>query len=274
MGRYPLDLRGVAEKLNRAAYHIGILDEEIAEFRREHPITTFGEFAGSRALLVKVRVPKTPDLRWGVMLGDVIHNLRCALDHGVWQLVQRNVKAGFKVAPTEAQQRLIQLPIAHTRRNFENAPVMRFLTTRQITFLRSRQPYRRPWPDATPLSELAWLSNTDKHRVVHATHFALETWEAFKFRSRSNLSAGRVVAAEPLIGAGDRVIDGAAIARLTYETPVEWRARTGRDPYVEIEGEFASEIRFGDGRPISSAQLAKLHEFVLIRLQTLEARLG
>lgn len=268
MGRYPLDLRGVA------AYHIDALDKEIADLRKEHPITTFAEFEGESAFLVKVRVPKTPDLRWGVMLGDAIHNLRCALDHAVWQLIQRNVRAGFKVAPTEAQERRIHYPIYDTRDGFSGATAIRFLTTRQIAFLRWRQPYRRPRPDATPLAELAWLSNTDKHRIVHAAHFGLETWEGFRFHINSNLSAGSLMASEALIDAGDRLIDGTPIARLTFETPARMRAMTGKDPHVEVDGEFASEIRFGEGRPLPSSQLSKLHEIVLTRMRTLEVRLG
>jgi hypothetical protein len=274
VGRYPLDLRGVGEKLDRAAHHIDALDKEVAEFRKDHPITTFAEFEGGSTFVVKVRVPDTPDLRWGVMLGDGIHDLRCALDHAVWQLVQRNVRAGFKVAPTEAQQKGIQYPISNTRHGFNSAPVLRFLTTRQITFLRWRQPYRSPRPDATPLAELAWLSNTDKHRIVHAAQFGLESWEGFRMRIDSNLSAGRVLASEALIDVGDRLVDGTAIARLTFEVPAGVRATTDKDPYIHVDGEFASEIRFGEGRPMPSSQLSRLHEIILTRIQTLEKRLG
>jgi hypothetical protein len=274
VGRYPLDFRGVAEKLGRAAHHIDMLDEEVAEFRKQHPITTFAEFEGGNTFLVKVRVPATPDLRWGVMLGDAIHNLRCALDHAVWQLVQRNVRARFKVAPSAAQERRIQFPISNTREGFNDAPVMRFLTKRQITFLRWRQPYRRPRPDATPLAELVWLSNTDKHRIVHVAHFGLETWDGVRLRIDSNLSAGRLMESRALIGPGDRLDDGTAIARMRFDAPVEVRVTTAQDPHVEVDGEFASEIRFGDGRPIPSSQLSTLHEIILTRMATLNERLG
>ncbi len=274
MGRYPLDLRGVAEKLDRAAYHIDLLDKEIANFRREHPITTFAEYEGGKTFLVKVRVPATPDLRWGVMLGDAIHNLRCALDHAVWELVQRNVRAGFKSEPTQAQKGRITYPVAYERSSFYGATAVRFLTTRQVAFVRRFQPYLRPRPEATPLAEIAWLSNTDKHRIVHATHFALETWDDFKLHCQSNLSAGRITASEPLIGPGDRLTDGTSVVRLTYEVPSKWRALTRKEPWVEVKGEFKSEIRFGEGRPIPNPELTRLHEFIHTRLQTLERRLG
>jgi hypothetical protein len=274
VSRYPLDLRGVAEKLDRAAHHIRVLDKEIADFRKEHPITTVAEFEGGKTFVVKARVPETPHLRWGVMLGDAIHNLRCALDHAVWQLVQRNVAAGFKVAPTDAQEKSIYFPITDTRGKFEKAQVLRFLTTRQITFLRWRQPYRSQWPAATPLSELAWLSNFDKHRIVHAAHVGLESWDDFKLHMRSNLSAGRVMASEALVSPGDRLADGTPIVRLTFEVPSGVRAATGKEPFLEVQGEFKSEIRFGEGRPMPSSQLGKLHELVLLRMQTLEHRLG
>lgn len=274
MGRYPLDLGGVFAKLERAAEHIAALDHEVQEFQAANPISTVAEFEGDTAFLVKVRVPETPDLRWGVILGDAIHNLRCALDHAVWELVQRNVRAGFKTQPTEAQQRRITYPIAYRHGDFYNSEAVRFLTTRQVAFIRRFQPYLRPWPEATPFGELGWLSNTDKHRIVHGTHVALESWNEFKLRVRSNLSAGRVTAFEPLIAAGDRLTDGEAIVRLTYEAPPEWREATGKQPWAEVAGEFRSEIRFGEGRPIPRSELTRLHDLLLTRMKTVEIRLG
>lgn len=274
MGRYPLDLRGVFAKLDRAASHIAALDKEVAKFRAAHPITTFAEYEGGRTFLVRVRVAEMPDLRWGVRLGDAIHNLRCALDHAVWELVQRNVRAGFKSQPKEAQQRRITYPIAYKRKDFYNSEAVRFLTTRQVAFVRRFQPYLRPRPEATPFGELGWLSNTDKHRIVHGTHVALESWDDFRLHCESNLSAGRIMASEALIGPGDRLTDGTAIVRLTFEAPADVRAATGQEPYVEVHGEFKSEIRFGEGRPIPSSQLSRLHDVILTRMKTLEMRLG
>jgi hypothetical protein len=132
MGRYSLDLRGVFAKLERASEHIAALDHEVREFQGANPITTFAEFEGGTTFLVKVRVPETPDLRWGVLLGDAIHNVRCALDHAVWELVRRNVRARFKAQPTQAQERRITYPIAYRRKDFYNSEAVRFLTTRQV----------------------------------------------------------------------------------------------------------------------------------------------
>ena len=144
MHRYPLDLTGALVKLDRAAEHIRFLVGEVDAFQKDNPLTTFAEFEANRDFLVKVRVPQTPDLQWGVVLGDAVHNLRSALDHAAWELVQRNVRAGFKPVLTEKQERLIQYPISDDRARFKTAPVMRFLTTRQIALLRRYQPYRRP----------------------------------------------------------------------------------------------------------------------------------
>jgi hypothetical protein len=82
------------------------------------------------------------------------------------------------------------------------------------------------------------------------------------------------MASEALIGAGDRLEDGTAIVRLTFEVPTEWREATGKEPWVEVQGEFKSEIRFGEGRPIPSFELSRLHNLILQRMRTLETRLG
>ncbi len=274
MGRYPLNLTGALGKLDRAAEHVRCLVGEVDAFQNDNPLRTFAEFEGGRDFLVKVRVPQTPDLRWGVMLGDAVHNLRSALDHAAWELVQRNVRAGFKPALTEKQERSIQYPIGDDRARFDAAPILRFLTTRQIALLRRYQPYRRPWPEASPLSELAWLDNTDKHRIVHPAHIALGAWEPVRFRIQSNLSAGRCVLAEPLVGADDRLVDGVAIARLSFDMPSAAHAATGANPQIEVEGEFASEIRFGDGRPIPKSHLDTLHELIFNIIRLLQLRVG
>jgi hypothetical protein len=274
MRRYPLNLTGATEKLDRAAEHVRSLVGEVDAFQNDNPLTTFAEFEAGHDFLVKVRVPRTPDLRWGVMLGDTVHNLRSALDHAAWELVQRNVRAGFKPALTQRQERSIQYPIADDRAKFNDAAIMCFLTTRQTALLRKYQPYRRPWPEATPLSELAWLDNIDKHRIIHPAHIALGAWELVRFRIQSNLSAGQCILAEPLIGADDRLVDGAAIARLTFEMPSAAGAATAAAPHIQVDGEFASEIRFGEGRPIPKYHLDTLHELIFNIIRLLKLRIG
>jgi hypothetical protein len=96
----------------------------------------------------------------GLIFGDYIHNLRCALDQLVWALAVNN--NGGK---DPANANLVGFPIADQRAQFYDAPVLRNLTWEQATVLESFQPYHGG--DAhKALADLNSLWNDDKHRLV------------------------------------------------------------------------------------------------------------
>lgn len=75
-------------KLLRAAEIIRELQAEVTAFHQSHPYKLVSEReASSGAHVVRVRILRTPPIRWGALIGDAIHNLRSALDLLVWQLV-------------------------------------------------------------------------------------------------------------------------------------------------------------------------------------------
>jgi hypothetical protein len=80
-------LDGVREKVGWANDHFATLDDEIHEWvhRYMHPGNAdFYPEAGIH--VIRWDAPPTP-LLWSVMSGNVVHNLRSALDHLVWQMV-------------------------------------------------------------------------------------------------------------------------------------------------------------------------------------------
>jgi hypothetical protein len=86
-------LRGPRLKLDRAKKHLNDLEEGVNRFFETDPYELFVEDnleAGQRQHKIR-RVDPVPDAL-GLIAGDVIHNLRSALDHLVWQLVIANGK--------------------------------------------------------------------------------------------------------------------------------------------------------------------------------------
>src|SRR5207248_11185539 len=83
----PPDLTGVHLKLERADQHITALGDEITEFGRDYITYELrqGKLDDSYAVHFHFTKPIPP--RWGVMIGDICHNLRSALDHLVAALV-------------------------------------------------------------------------------------------------------------------------------------------------------------------------------------------
>ena len=86
-------LDGPIAKLDRAKTHFQALNKSIGAFKRSKTqdfiVTHFDPDTGEKALSLKIlKEPKNPE--WGLILGDMVHNLRSALDHLVWQLVLLN----------------------------------------------------------------------------------------------------------------------------------------------------------------------------------------
>src|SRR5205809_1133820 len=83
-------LSGVRLKLARALCEVTALDKEVVHFieTAPHPYRPALDFnVDTRILTFSVHIEKTPDPMWGVRIGEVIHNLRSALDHIIWELV-------------------------------------------------------------------------------------------------------------------------------------------------------------------------------------------
>lgn len=105
---------------------------------------------------------------WGLMLGDVAHNYRSALDHIAWAVVCRGRKPPTVL--TESQQRAIQFPIADARAAFNSSLRSRLPGARRadVGVIRRRQPYHYSMRFQLRhyLTVLAALNNRDKHRTL------------------------------------------------------------------------------------------------------------
>lgn len=181
------NLDGCREKRRRAGEHFQALDKALYDWLGEPGVdkalwTMRGEFRPDKGEFAFVgRMLKRPDevLRWGVILGDAIHNIRSALDQLVWQLVLLNGKM-----PSRANQ----FPICDTpedylgnggKRKGKRRYYLEGVLGDHKKLIDRHQPYRdRPAgasPDAIhPLSAVRELSNTDKHQVIHWTDFAVD----------------------------------------------------------------------------------------------------
>jgi hypothetical protein len=158
------DLTGVHAKLDRAEEHMDALRDEIRPLM-EGLSSVQGEtrhnvlddsysviMRGSAAL---------PVVRWGVLLGDVCHNMRSALDHLVAALV-----------PAGQVQRHHQFPILRTALDWSNEMNKRknmldHVDPTHVAIIESAQPYM-PNTGLPGLTVLQRFSNNDKHRLIHA----------------------------------------------------------------------------------------------------------
>lgn len=102
--------------------------------------------------------------RWGLLLGDGVHNLRSALDHVVYALAR-----SMPGNDPPANFRQLQFPICSSDEAFKgNRWHIKSLTKEMQASIERLQPYNRRQPNGfAPLEWLAFLDDVDKHRILH-----------------------------------------------------------------------------------------------------------
>lgn len=163
-------LDDIAIKLDRAEEHLHTLDAEISRFATEQPyafhVVTYKGSDKVRDFLWL----REPPRRWSALVGDCVHNLRCALDHIVWTL-----SGGDGTAPNHAEFPIFQDERKYFERTNQGKPkrgsglskiegVNPLAARARIDAL---QPFTTPHAARHPLWVLHELDRFDKHRALH-----------------------------------------------------------------------------------------------------------
>ena len=106
--------------------------------------------------VIKVTLPPETffDMRFGVLIGEIFYNLRCASDYLVFELAK--LDSGM-------EQNGTQFPIVDTKKDFEGrvkGPWLRGIKTAHVAEIERLQPYN----GCTWTKRLRECSNPDKHR--------------------------------------------------------------------------------------------------------------
>jgi hypothetical protein len=235
----PPSLEGVREKFRRAEQHFDLLQAEIRGFfHREHqPIGVSAGYldAESGWHIFYGFVEEEPPLRLGVILGDFVHNARSALDHLVWQLVLLNG------GTPKSGARGNRWPIANTEHEWRTAhgSDVRDVAATHVATIEQTQPYNAgDRAEDTIPSRLRFLSDVDKHQVVHPTlAVILDPAEAVSFRVTSG--SGEIVRKQVRFGAPFEHRTELMRVRVEPLTP---------DTKVEMEGDVPVDIAFSERR--------------------------
>lgn len=229
-------LAGVRIKLARAEHHLGTLEKSINAFLAKDFYSLRGE-QRPRQFIFRVDRVDIPDPRWGVYVGEVVYNLRSALDHLAYELAVLNLGDPLpaKVAETSA------FPIFRSgprfrRRNKNGYPArgsgwekVKGMERSARTAVERLQPYhRRKLPELVALRWLDDLCNIDKHRTIHLTASQLE-------KARYGIRGTGVQAVHNIEVFRRPFKKNAMLARLT----VEWSPG-----HVDMETEMVPDIAF------------------------------
>jgi hypothetical protein len=162
-----LNLTSVYAKLDRAEEHFKAVDSEIKAWLDSGRYEAFFE-RGTQQTRMGISVLRTgppPDLvRWSVIIGDCINNLRATLDH----LVNAFAKVPYIYTPARDKERLtfiiIDDPSEFTKALNKTFGGLRPDYADALTLL---QPFNRKHPILPPLLGIIRdLSNADKHRLL------------------------------------------------------------------------------------------------------------
>ncbi len=163
-----IDLTGPRVKIERACEHARALEAEIEPVLNgeRHRIQLSAEFDPDSGYHI-FRIAKIPHewrSRLAVMLGDIVHNLRSALDQIAWQLVINH--SGRPTTPGAAKR--IKFPIETDRQRLARTDTFIKVSPADQTIIERVQSYNGSGnPKLVGLMVLERLSNQDKHRVLN-----------------------------------------------------------------------------------------------------------
>jgi hypothetical protein len=227
-------------KLDRAKAHRDQLVRDMKAFDAKDAFDwRFDEVPAPHPRLARFAVTiqnkKATPPNWSLIVGDILTNLRAALDHALFGHASRRRKL------TEDEERWLQFPIVTNRENWFGAPaVPATSTTHRKKKIDSKRDKLAPWVDTdvlkaieknqpfsnTKISDpkfdtlavLDSLVNRDKHREVRVVSYVSRDLTV-------EHSTIKVVKVEPFEVV---MVDGATVAHITFE-------RTLRFPWETSE---------------------------------------
>lgn len=221
-----------AKKLAWARKHLDALDAEIESFVQSDTYAAAIHYDAKQGCYVaRIKVGRGLPEHWSLMVGDIVHNLRSALDSLVYALALKH-----SGPPTEQEARSIQFLIADTQGEFvhpNRARLLSRVSPAAKAAIERLQPYHRE--DARfkhTLSVLRDVSNVDKHRHLNITRATAQ-------KSSISLSSPYITPGTELAGFNGPFENNTVIARWKFVGPVPKN--------VEVRGKFEVAIQFGEG---------------------------
>lgn len=258
------NLEGVHEKLVRAEAHFETLYAECRAFIEREPqpwgisIPYYDADSDWYVCLAIINEPAPP--RLGVILGDVIHNARSALDHLVWQLVIANGETPRSGSHGNTWPMLSR----GDKWSGALAGTVKGMNPKQQALVELAQPYKAGRrAKATSPAIIQALSNTDKHQLVHVTRARMiDPGDAVTFRIRNG--PGTIVRSQ--------VRHGGCFEHKVEILRTKVEGRTD-ETEVWMEGSGPLEVAFGEDL-ITVTQLRNAIEWVKVGVRDIESSLA
>jgi hypothetical protein len=159
---------GAIGKVGRANFQLRELNERFRKYTEERPYRIGEHFdlrpaeeIGDYSFLIEN--PLVPNREWGVLIGEIVHNLRSALDHAV-----------YAAAGNPSRNTFFPVYVNEEDWDKKSCGPLYSVPDKVVALVKQAQPYRQK-PNSS-LHEIRLLNamwNHDKHRLLHATVLTL-----------------------------------------------------------------------------------------------------
>ncbi len=190
-----------------------------------------GPEAGCYRLWIEVKEP--PPITLAIIVGEIAHDLRSALDHLMWR------EAVECIGPAKAHSNRgeIYFPIYKTPSTFNRAKSLKHVSKNARALIEQFQPYKR---GNGHLVMVDWFNRLDKHRAIHPAAAFPESIDAaslVEWNPAADLLEQRVY-----VKPGEALKGRANIVCLRFDP-------SGADPDVKMQAKPPLAISLGDARP-------------------------
>lgn len=222
MGDFEVARHAADSRLRRAEELIGQLQESLAKWREDPPVSVHIDISPDRhSWNARLTVRDLPDKqRLGGVFGEAVHQIRAALDNAMWAVVR-----AFDAAPDTSKD--IHFPVFLTRESWDKAAgrwlgALPPLVTEALLFV---QPFSVPStllaePRHHPLSAVSRYDNMDKHvAFAHVDHQLSSFAATIDVTFVAGISAKDVMVIASTTS--DDLVDGAVIASQTLSAEIE-----------------------------------------------------
>lgn len=250
-------LASVRLKVKRAELHRKTLDDEGQAWVKRQKAAVIHNTDTEppwHRLVVDAKAWEEPPPHWGIVLGDLIHNLRSALDHMIWQLVLAN---------NRTPGRNNQFPIySHKPSPDAYGACVKGVADPAKAKIRKLQPYMRPQrPEPEPLEIIGFLSNIDKHQTIHAaaTIVSQLNHTNFDFTPRGEREATAEIRWNQSVGKPPHQAELVAVRFDPPEADVQFEEH----PNIPVSVAFGKGVPVGRSRPaIRPVEFGRLTDLI------------
>lgn len=238
-------IEGIRAKLARALEHLLELDEKVDLYLHKHPLRLRREITPDGLTQFFVLREMPPPIELPVLVGEVVHQLRSAVEH---------IAHGLVVASGAQPTRSTVFPVLVERSRA--LKVHGGVTATALTMVDAVQPYQCSVPMTHPLYVLDRMWNIDKHRTLHVTTASLSNSQIFMASPDGNALLGGQFQTSVLR-------DGSVIGVFSFnEAP---------DPDCEIEASAQTFLALADEGPWQSdvhvtLLLDRLYDYLTLSL--------